>query len=334
MNLFAFCVSLVVSDLGALREAHPAVIEQFEERMLETETGPIAYRLHIPRLNDEASVQQVPSQRSHGLLVWLHGIGESGHNNLDQLAWLELFDLNAWPADAFVLAVQCPPELGTWYDASHAKTAPDGLDRLERVYQHVMEQHPIDRNRIWLAGISQGASACWEYASRHPQRFAAIVPMSTYNTRTDWGSRLLPPDRSAQCAVWAFQTTGDGTPQIKWCERTITRLRRHGLSARLTVIDVASHDSWTPALTTHHLTRWLATRDRTRPARWSPSNDDFRSFVRSTGWQTKFLAALCIAVGAGTAVRVVRRCRGRRASEASSVRRAYSMSGPNRKSGS
>ena len=246
----------VVCAVVIARPAHPEVAQLCDARMCEYDGYHVSYRCYVPRING--------TQNRYPLIVWFHGKGEAGTNNADQLAWVELVlrsrrGRRAIPA--FLVAMQCPPELAHWGD--HGVGTRSAFDQLDVVIQHVCDTEPIDSKRIVLAGISQGASAAWEYVRRHPGRFAGLAALGTNDTAVpfepSWG----------QLPVWAFQTTGDGIQLVRTMARRIAALNHLGGDGRLTVIPSPGHDCWSDAFELHGLARWLVAPRHPPRNRWA-----------------------------------------------------------------
>ena len=271
----------------------PEVVQVFEQRQWQGPHGSISYRLYRPRAVDPTD--KVP------LLVWFHGRGEAGENNRDQLAWLELI-LGRRPSDqrgprCEILALQCPVEQPTWGAAGMRR--PDPLDTVSDVLYAILAEEPIDEDRIYLSGVSSGGTACWEFARRHPGRFAAIVPFAT----TSADSRVVSALRNTP--VWAFQSSGDGPGVVQATNRLVTALVRCGGRARLTIVKAAGHDCWTEGFQRHRAWPWMLAQRRgdswAWPPGWPPPRNSLLGFVLSVS-----------SVSMGLAWAILRRRRGRR----------------------
>jgi poly(3-hydroxybutyrate) depolymerase len=139
----------------------------YEERLFK-------YRLYVP----DATTERMP------LVVWLHGVGEAGHDNVNQLRWLErLVFRRSWKErdyPFFLLAVQCPLDNSAWTrNGARAAGDDDMIDVARAVMEETLRSYPIDPERVYLAGISSGGSGCWEFAARYPEYFAAVAPMAS-----------------------------------------------------------------------------------------------------------------------------------------------------------
>ncbi|MCG8450397.1 MAG: hypothetical protein MI725_12580 [Pirellulales bacterium] len=220
------------------------------------------YRIFKP-IRTENPFKQYP------LIVWLHGFGEAGSDNHKQLRWLDfVFEHLAEPEryPFYLLAVQCP--LGdNWTSQQNTTLSTSVLDPIMVVHAittQLLEEEPIDKNRVSLAGVSSGGSGCWEMAARYPGLFTAVAPMSSAvrnNTRLD---------RLVGTRIWAFHNTNDRDASPESVRKAVHELQRLGGHCRLTEFQRAGHDTWSEAFTQYDLLSWL-TRKHTR---WS----DFRDY--------------------------------------------------------
>lgn len=242
---------VVMSALVAPRPAHPSVVSQFVERTCESPQGSLSYRIYEP---PNAGPNPLP------LVIWFHGRGEAGTDNESQLAWLELVmdsERSAKPR-LLILAYQFSSEQNRSPVIEHVD--PSWIAELDLVMAHVLDHHAVDAERVLLAGISQGANRCWQYAIRHPGRFAAMLPMAT-GAVSDAASHL-PLD----LAVWAFQSQADGAVQQRRLGHLIQAMRERGGVARLSIVPSHSHDCWTSALRDYGAWDWLMDQRRGRRA--------------------------------------------------------------------
>lgn len=234
------------------------------------------YRLLIPK--------QLDRTKKYPLLVWLHGIGESGSDNMMHLVWLDglIFRDQQYLENHpfFLLAIQCPSDNPQWFQ-SHANSAEDFVpdkdpspkgDELLTITMEILDQtlqsYPIDENRVSLAGISSGGSGCWEMAIRYPDRFAAVAPMSS------GGGDLSCIHKLVDVPIWAFHSADDESSPIDGARNTAAALEKAGGTVHLTetksIGDTWTHDSWTPAFRDHELLFWLLSKRRGDPAWKNP----------------------------------------------------------------
>src|SRR5262249_25692446 len=149
-------------ELEAEYHVPAGVIRSYETR---TKTVPlkrsqksvtIAYRFRAP--NPSAKTQAVP------LVVYLHGGGECGSDNVRQLQGLPSLLCEETMCKLYpcaVLVPQCPLP-GDW--SQHLDAHTDLLDAVAEVIDDVLADSRIDPNRIYLTGQSLGGFGSWELA--------------------------------------------------------------------------------------------------------------------------------------------------------------------------
>src|SRR5690606_13064970 len=105
------------------------------------------------------------------LMIFLHGLGEIG-SNLDQLLNYgppKLIRWGDWPASRpfVVISPQTPSSFGGSWNP----------DLVNEVIDQVVARYRIDESRIYVTGTSLGGNGTWNYATKYPDRAAAIVPI-------------------------------------------------------------------------------------------------------------------------------------------------------------
>lgn len=148
------------------------------------------YRYYMP----EETTGKIP------LVIFLHGRGERGSDNDSQLnnAIMRPFitNENSMFYNAMVIAPQCPVKEynNGWVelfsdDESANSLAYDNYSvddvaesteckAIVSLIEDVCSKKNVDRNRVYLIGLSQGAVATWDLLARHSDLFAAAVPIA------------------------------------------------------------------------------------------------------------------------------------------------------------
>jgi predicted peptidase len=119
-------------------------------------------------------------------------------------------------------------------------------------------RYRIDPDRIYLTGVSAGGDLTWDLALVHPERFAAIVPMSGESDARD-AARLR------NVPVWVFQGGKDPYVPPAMASEMVDAVRRAGGHAHLTFYPDAGHDCWDEAYSTDALWTWLFAQKRGQP---------------------------------------------------------------------
>ena len=136
------------------------------------------------------------------LVVMLHGAGGRARQALENYRWDRLADregfvvaapqgLPARPRAAASLVFN--PNV--WNDGSERFTperrAIDDVAFVAAVIDNVASRAAIDRTRVYVAGMSNGASMAFRVASRMPERFAAVAAVAGHFW--DPPARIAPP---------------------------------------------------------------------------------------------------------------------------------------------
>lgn len=243
------------------------------------------YRLFVPE-------PLVPGKK-YPLLLWLHGAGESGSENINQLFHIQhLFtdpdDLSKYPF--FVLVPQCPSGRG-WHDGHRIPPEAGESDKGDepiviamKILDDTIRQYPIDVDRIYLLGISSGGSAVWELAMRYPERFAAVAPLAS------GGGNIEDIARLRDVPVWAFHSEFDSGSTVDAVRDTIQTLQLAGGTAHLTTIPSVHHDCWTAALVDYKVVSWMLWQRQGRYC-WNLFGDNYQ-FPLTTTTFFRFLSLL------------------------------------------
>ncbi len=139
--------------------------------------------------------------KQHPLLVFLHGEEQAG-NDMRLLTGRSAPDFPAkliaagrW--DKSLPFIVVTPHLAKPLRGTPAWSAAS----VNEIVEFVQRKYNVDASRIYLTGVSIGATACWKYATTFPAKVAAIIPVSG------------PADKNAapmkDIPVWAFHGEND-----------------------------------------------------------------------------------------------------------------------------
>jgi predicted peptidase len=210
------------------------LVDGFEARTYKT----MPYRLFIPPAYDKA--------RQYPLIVWLHGAGSVGSDNLKQISGASLRGTHTWIArqvqekhPAFVLA---PQSRGGAWDADFP-TVLEVLISIEKEFN-------IDTSRIYVAGQSMGGFGTWHFITERPDLFAAAIPLCG-------GGDPMHAGVIAQVPIWAFHGEADPTVPVTESRDMIAAIRKAGGNPRYTEYKGVGHEVWFKAFQEKELVEWL-----------------------------------------------------------------------------
>lgn len=214
---------------------HP---QSFEREITKTVRG--RYLVFLPR-------GYTQTNKRWPLILFLHGVGERG----DSLDLVKLHGppklVQDWEDFPFVVVSPQAPSGEAW--------SPDVLTGL---LDEVVAKFPIDPDRVYLTGLSMGGYGAWALAIKHPERFAAVVPISGGgNPARVCALKDLP--------VWAFHGARDSVVPVRHSEQMAQALQACGGKVTLTIYPDATHDAWTRTYANPDLYEWLL-----QHRRWTP----------------------------------------------------------------
>lgn len=186
------------------------------------------------------------SEETFGLLLFLHGGGESGR------ALEEIKDTG--PPKMLAEGKQFP-FLILAPQNSHAKKWWN-TEAVIQLLDSVTGMNRVDKNRIYLSGLSRGGSAAWELATQYPDKFAAmaVVCGMTPLPYAHWIDQEMP--------IWVFHGDQDDVIDVEESDKMVAKLRDMGHDVRYTRYKGVGHNAWDRAYTTDSLYTWLANQKR------------------------------------------------------------------------
>jgi len=152
-------------------------------------------------------------------VIWLHGLGASGHDFVPVVPELHLPDTMAvrfvFPhAPAIPVTINGGMVMPAWYDILTLSGAERRLDTallmasVDAVAALIADQRKqgIASERIVLAGFSQGGAVAYQLALSYPESLAGLMTMSTYFPTSD---TLVPNSANAALPIHIFHGSRD-----------------------------------------------------------------------------------------------------------------------------
>lgn len=123
------------------------------------------------------------------LVVWLHGGGEVGTDNIKQLT--ENRGATTWTEsgkDTSVLAVHYPKnyDWAIYSNAEQLKKMQDYFVLQYELIQKLVEEGKVDPDRIYLAGVSSGGGGAFRFMMQYPDLFAGAIVVAAKDAVADY----------------------------------------------------------------------------------------------------------------------------------------------------
>lgn len=210
-----------------------------------------------------------PSKK-YPLLLFLHGRGESGKNNKNQLIHgSKLFLDKSEEFPAVVVFPQCSQdsywanvdittdEKGKRHFNFQKCGKPTKAMSLVLAYlKQLKKKDYLDEDRFYVGGLSMGGMGTYEVLRRKPKTFAAAFAICG-------GDNVRNVKKYAKrVPLWIFHGAKDDVVVPEFSEAIYQELKRRGADPKYTVYPEANHNSWDPAFKEPDLLAWLFSNER------------------------------------------------------------------------
>ena len=128
--------------------------------------------------------------KKYPLVLFLHGAGERGSDNEKQLVHggqMFLNPVNREKYPAFVLMPQCPIDAYWAYTSRPVSFVPSDMpagqeispvfSSLKELLDVYLSMPQIDKDRVYIIGLSMGGMGTYDMIIRFPELFAAAIPI-------------------------------------------------------------------------------------------------------------------------------------------------------------
>jgi len=221
---------IIMLASSTFSQSEKQTVNKFEKEI--TLTLSANYLLYLPKDYNE-------SDKDFPLVLFLHGAGERG-TDIEKVKVHGLPRLINEGKDFpfIVVSPQCSDDIFWNVDVLIAL-----LDEIEANYR-------IDKNKIYVTGLSMGGRGTWELALQQPNRFAAIAPVCGWSSPVE-------ACKIAHIPIWVFHGAKDVVVPVSASEQMVEKLKSCGSNVKLTIYPEANHDSWTETYNNEELYKWF-----------------------------------------------------------------------------
>ncbi|MDT7829372.1 prolyl oligopeptidase family serine peptidase [Pricia sp. S334] len=208
---------------------------------------------------------------SYPLILFLHGGGERGNDNEKQLTHGSRLFANPSHRKEFpaiVIFPQCPAD-NYWsnvavdrssypigLDFQYAKGPTEPLSLVMELLDEFRSKDYVDRNQMYVMGLSMGGMGTYELLSRKPDVFAAAISICGA------GEPESVTNYATKVPLWAFHGARDNVVDPQHSLTMVSALLKEGGHPKFTLYDDANHNSWDNAFGEPGLLPWLFSHSR------------------------------------------------------------------------
>lgn len=201
--------------------------------------GSLHYWLFLP--------ENYSKDKKFPLMLFLHGAGERGDNNLPLVKVHgppKLVESTRKDFPFIVVSPQCPK--GSWWNTEH----------LFKLLDEVEAKYSVAKDQVYVTGLSMGGYGTWKLIAEQPKRFAAAIPICG-------GGDPKTADQLVDLPIWVFHGDKDGAVKLEQSEKMVHAIKEAGGKlVKLTVYPGVGHDSWTETYNNQEVYDWLLKQKR------------------------------------------------------------------------
>jgi predicted peptidase len=226
---------------GLLSAAAPTKGGSLQTRTARVGDVDYTYQVHAP-----ADLMRPPP-----VITFLHGIGQRGAGGFVPESGAAGAVVRRYLArvPAVVLLPQC--RAGShWSDPFMDEMVMTALAQTETEFE-------ADPARLYLTGVSMGGYGVWSLASRHPGRFAALVPICGGVSGRE-AERFRPvAEKVGRTPTWIFHGADDRVVSVEESRGMAAALEVVGGDFKYSEYAGVGHAVWTQVLAERELMPWL-----------------------------------------------------------------------------
>jgi len=259
--------AVLAADKGKKPAPAPAgpkiTVESFQAETYESpKGGKLLYRLLVPA--------RVDSGRTYPLVLFLHGAGGRGADNVRQIT-----DAGFCPGllnkvgfagryECYMIAPQVPRGK-VWVSLNYsarARTMPSSPSAQMRMTLELLDsalkQYPIDPDRVYVTGLSLGGFGTWDAIQRRPKFFAAAVPVCG-------GGGTAQAAKLTKIPLWVWHGDKDRAVPTQRSRDMVAAIRKAGGKPIYTEQPNCGHNVWIPAYSSTRTWDWMFAQQRGKP---------------------------------------------------------------------
>lgn len=235
----------------------------FSKEIFINNSDTLSYRILLPKNFDES--------KQYPIVLFLHGAGERGSDNTKQLVHgskLFLNNINRGAFPAIVIFPQCPQN-DYWSNATVDRTtkpislvyplnaAPTkSLNLVMSLMDEFLSKPYVNKNKIYVGGLSMGGMGTFEILHRKPNMFAAAFAIC------GGGNPDTVKAYANNTELWVFHGAKDDVVNPQLSVSMVSAYLQAGGKPNFTLYADDNHNSWDSAFAEPELLPWLFSKSK------------------------------------------------------------------------
>ena len=193
---------------------------------------------------------------AYPMVIFLHGSGERGKNNESQLKWGAMnFATNEVMKNYRPIVIAPQMNYGERWDnlteeGNFQDTPSLSMKLLKGLIDQLLGTMPIDKNRVYITGMSMGGFGTYDAIMRYPDLFAAAVPVCG-------GGDPKMAESISHIPMWIYHGAQDDVVPVSFSHDMVKALTEAGANPGYTQYPLAGHFAWVAAYDDDMLMPWL-----------------------------------------------------------------------------
>jgi predicted peptidase len=252
MKSFLVCFYLLITISSMAQDS------LYQKKIFVRQNDTITYRILYPKNYDRT--------KSYPVVLFLHGAGERGSDNEKQLIHgSKLFASekvrNEFPS--IVIFPQCKNDsywsnvkidreklpLALTFDYTREETK--DLSMAIALTKHILKTEAVNKNRVYIAGLSMGGMGTFEAVYRYPKLFAAAAPICGGGDATHYNKK------AARIPFWIFHGDSDNVVSPDYSRIMFKKIQEFSKKVKYTEYPGVMHNSWDNVFAEPEFLPWL-----------------------------------------------------------------------------
>jgi predicted peptidase len=223
---------------------------QYEQHIFIAANDTLPYRLLKPEVNSEGPFP---------LVLFLHGAGERGRDNVKHTQYIDKLFLdpnNRQKFPCYVIAPQCPPEVKwtnmKWKETEHRQSSEPTwpIKRTKQLLDSLIHVLNVDTARIYVTGLSMGGYGTFDFCARYANMVAAAVPVCG-------GYDVRKVSEMQRISFRIYHGAKDMVVPVANSQKIVAAMRNNKMAVHYIELPEVKHDAWLNAYKSSELLEWL-----------------------------------------------------------------------------